>query len=340
MSRGSLPPLRVGVLGCGAIAAWAHLPALSRLTGARLVGAADPDPAARARAARWTPAVHATPDELLARRDVEAVVVAVPPGLNAELVEAACSAGKHVYLEKPLAVSLSAAERIAAAAQRAGVTVALGFNRRLHPTLVRARAALAEGLVGPVRAVQSRFCETPGSAGLPEWRRRRATGGGVLLDLASHHADLLWWLLGAGVVAASARLRSDSSEHDSAWVRWTLEGGAEVQSYFSYRTPGEDWIAFSGERGTLIVDRHRFALSLDRSRPGRYGTRRTRSLPGFGELLGRCAHAAGHVYEPSYRRSLAAFAASVRAGGAAEPATLGDGMRALRAVLAAEAAAA
>jgi predicted dehydrogenase len=329
-------PVRVGVIGCGAIACWAHLPALARIPTVALVAAADPDPVARSKASRWSRMVHATAGEILARPDVEAVVVTVPPHCHAEVVEAACAAGKHVYLEKPLAASLEDAARIVSAAERFGVTVVVGFNRRLHPTFLRARAAVRAGLIGRVRTIQSRFCETTGRGSLSEWRRRRGTGGGVLLDLGTHHVDLARWLTGEEVVSAAARLASDASEQDGAWARWTLSGGVEVQSFFSYRTATEDRMALIGERGVIRIDRHRFALSIEVAEPGTYGTRARFSLPGPSELLGRLAGAVGYVYEPSYRRSLQAFAERVR-GPASGVARLEDGMRALQAVPALEA---
>jgi predicted dehydrogenase len=336
MSATGSGPVRVGLIGCGGIARFAHLRALARMREATLVAAADPDPEARAHAARFTRTVAADASELLARPDVEAVVVSVPPHRHADVVEAACVAGKHVYLEKPLAESRESAARIVAAAERSSVRVVTGFNRRAHPTLLRARAALRVGLIGRVRAIQSRFCEATEPGGEGGWRTTRATGGGVLLDLAIHHADLVRWLTGEEIVAASGRLASDVSEHDSAWIHWRLEGGAEVQGFFSWRAATEDRLAVSGESGVLRVDRHRFSVSIEVGAPGRYGTIPRVSLPGPAELVGRLAHALGHVYEPSYRRSLAAFADCIR-GRAPALATLDDGRRALEAVLALEA---
>src|SRR5687767_10512175 len=96
----------VGIIGCGSIAYWVHLRIARNLRGARLVAAADPDLDARQRAATLARIhVHARTEDLLARNDVDAVIVSGPTHLHADLVIAACEAGKHVYLEKPLAVS-------------------------------------------------------------------------------------------------------------------------------------------------------------------------------------------------------------------------------------------
>src|SRR4051794_23999046 len=93
-------PLRIGLLGCGSIACRHHLPALRRIAAATVVGLADPDPSARARAGRIAAGadLHAEAGELLERSDVDAVVIAAPTDLHAELAVAAARAGKHLYV--------------------------------------------------------------------------------------------------------------------------------------------------------------------------------------------------------------------------------------------------
>ena len=95
------------------------------------------------------------------------------------LVIAACEAGKHVYLEKPIASSTADGARVVDAAARAGVTVMLGFNRRFHPLYEQARQLIQDGRLGDIRAVQTTFCEPAAPDAMPEWKRHRATGGGV-----------------------------------------------------------------------------------------------------------------------------------------------------------------
>ncbi|MGH9418626.1 MAG: Gfo/Idh/MocA family protein, partial [Thermoanaerobaculia bacterium] len=171
----------LGVIGCGNIAYWVHLRIAGHMRGARLIAAADPDQAARDRAASLANVpVFASNDELLSRSDIDAVIVSGPTHLHADLVVAACDAGKHVYLEKPLATSTADGARVSDAAARAGVKVMLGFNRRYHPLFEQARRLLQSGTIGRVRAVQSTFCEPMALDTMPAWKRDRATGGGVL----------------------------------------------------------------------------------------------------------------------------------------------------------------
>src|SRR4051794_8062414 len=108
-------PVRIGVIGCGTIAYWGHLRSLQRLKGATLAAAADPDPAARTRAARMVDGpIYERAADLL-RGDIDAVIVSAPPQMHAELAIAAARAGKHVYVEKPLATTAEDARAVAGA---------------------------------------------------------------------------------------------------------------------------------------------------------------------------------------------------------------------------------
>jgi predicted dehydrogenase len=332
-------PLRFGLLGCGAIAYWAHLRTFRHLRGAVLVAAADPDAAARARAGRLTRAVlHERAEDLLARDDLDAVVISAPTPLHAELAVATAAAGRHFYLEKPLATSAVEARAVLAAAGEAAVSAAVGFNFRLHPAHALARALLARGRIGPVRAVQTTFCESLPAAGLPAWKQRRDSGGGVLLDLASHHVDLVRWCLGDEVTTVEAELRSLASEEDVARVALTMASGASVQSYFSLRAGPVDRVEFIGEHGTLLVDRHRCELRLRVPRGRGYGTRTAWPGSVAGLASARLRRLVQPSHEPSFARALAAFVEHLR-GRDSSIASLDDGARSLAVVLAAEEAA-
>ena len=146
---------------------------------ARLCGGGGPDPAARERANRVAGVpVYEEPAELLRRTDIAAVVICTPTHLHAPLAIAAASAGKHFYLEKPIATTAAEARDIIEAAGQAGVTGAIGFNRRLHPLYQQARDLLAGGRIGRVRAVQTTCCEPMPLETMPSWRQQRVTGGG------------------------------------------------------------------------------------------------------------------------------------------------------------------
>lgn len=326
--------IRFGVIGCGVIAYWAHLRTLKHLKNATLVAATDPDASARERASRL---VHVPfyehPDELLQRADIDAIVITAPTHLHAKLAVAAAKASKHFYLEKPIASTLQDAHRVIEAAREAGVTAAIGFNRRLHPVCEQARALMKAGHIGRVRAVLSTFCEPAGS--MPEWKRQRSTGGGVLLDLASHHVDLVRWFLTCEVTQTDARVISEVSDHDTAWLQFAMSDGTEVSSFFSFRAGRADFMEFIGEHGTLRVDRHRRSLSLRVDRRFGYGVKSSLVFPDREVLAYQMVRLLRPAYDPSYRRALAAFVEMLN-GGLPRVATLDDGLRSLETVLAAE----
>src|SRR4051812_48149942 len=95
----------------------------------------------RERSLRWT----ADLDEILRDPAIDAVVFATPHSQHPDQVRRAAAAGKHVFVEKPFALSLAEADAMLAAAERAGIVLAVGFNRRFHPSMVRLREAVRGG---------------------------------------------------------------------------------------------------------------------------------------------------------------------------------------------------
>jgi predicted dehydrogenase len=334
--KGKPGNIRFGVIGCGVIAFWAHLRALARVKDATLVAAADPDAAARGRAASLAHVpVYEDAAELLARADIDAVVIATPTQTHAGLAVAASRARKHFYVEKPVACDAEDARRVIEAAQQAGVIACMGFNRRFHPLFQQARSLIASGRIGPVRAVLTSFCEPTGPGGLPQWKRQRSTGGGVLLDLGSHHVDLARWLLDDEVIESEGRLASEQSEDDTAWLRLRMGRGAEVRGFFSFRAARADFLELIGERGTLRIDRHLTSLSLRGDRRFGYGVRKAWIQPDR-EVVGLATvRMIRPSYDPSFRHAHTAFVSAIR-GGAPQIPTLADGLRSLEAILAAE----
>jgi predicted dehydrogenase len=332
-------PVRFGVIGCGAIAYWSHLRELKRLRGAHLLAAADPDPAARERAARLAKIpTYSEASQLLERPDVDAVVICAPTHLHADLAMAAARAGKHVYLEKPIATSADDAQRLAKVVRQTDICLVVGFNRRCHPLHVQARELIASGAIGAVRAVLSCFNEPLVPATMPAWKRARSTGGGVLLDLASHHVDLLRWFLNDEPTAVEAIIHSRTTEHDEAWMGLTMRGGISTRSYFSFGAGRADFLEFIGDRGMLRVDRHSTSLSLRLARRFGYGVRSRFLLPSRAILAWRLARLVRPSYESSYRTALTDFTSAVR-GGPQRGAALDDGLKSLEVVLGAEASA-
>lgn len=134
--------------------------------------------------------------DLLASKEVEAVVVTSPTGTHAEVIAAAAAAGKNIFSEKPLAQSLSACDTAIAAVKKAGVKLQMGFMRRFDPPYVAAKQKILEGVIGtPVMFKAT--SRDPRRTSL-EFAKRENSGG-LILDMGVHDFDLARWLMGSEV---------------------------------------------------------------------------------------------------------------------------------------------
>ncbi|HEX6574996.1 MAG TPA: Gfo/Idh/MocA family oxidoreductase [Gemmatimonadaceae bacterium] len=324
--------MRVGVIGCGAVSHYCHFPALARIPDVRVVAVADPDEAIRNRAIRTTGSIGFKSAEfLLANTEVDAVIIATPPATHADLGVMAARAGKLIYLEKPIATGIPDAMRLSREVEDAGIRAAVGFNRQSHPLFKRMRAMLADGAIGTVRAAQTTFCEPVPRDGMPRWKVARSNGGGVLLDLASHHIDAIRWIIGEEIISVRCDVKSDESEHDSASVSMTLTSGSIVQSFYSFRSGYAERITVFGDAGMLELDRHRGSLTLTRSRRAGYGSRRSLMVPHLRDMPWKLRRLVRPAHDPSYHLALGAFARN----DSSLP-SLADGEASLRVVVAAE----
>ena len=334
-------PLRVALLGCGRIAQGVHLPILAAMDRVEVAVLADPSAAARDAAGARAPGAATLADwrEAATREDVDAVVVCLPTHLHAEPAAVALAAGKHVYLEKPVAIDAESAKRVVEAADAAGGSVAMaGFNYRFHRVFREMRRRLLNDDAGDVVAVRSVFAVPPRA--LPTWKSDRRTGGGALLDQFSHHADLLRFLLDgvtdARPLSVTAGVRGVRTDRDTAVVQTTLGGGVLVSSTLSLCSAEQDVIEVLGTRGRLVADRIAGQVYFDVAGGGYSRVDRVDKL--FGHLF-RAAKLGRFVVKPGgetgHRAALAAFVETVRNGDLA-PVTMADGARSLAWVLAAE----
>ncbi|WP_068144527.1 Gfo/Idh/MocA family protein [Rhodococcoides corynebacterioides] len=211
-------PLGVGVIGFGWMGrvhtqAYArvrhHFPELPLRP--ILAAVADDVPGRAAEAAENYGFAGHTTDwrDVVADPAVEAVSVTAPNFLHREIGTAVARAGKHLWIEKPVGLTRDDAVAVAEAAAAADVRTAVGFNYRHAPAVVQAREMIAAGELGTVTHARVRFFSDYAAHpdGALSWRFDRARGGnGVLGDLASHAADLVWFLLGdiASLVADTA----------------------------------------------------------------------------------------------------------------------------------------
>ncbi|MEO8205192.1 MAG: Gfo/Idh/MocA family oxidoreductase, partial [Chthoniobacterales bacterium] len=136
--------------------------------------------------------------ELLKRSDIDAVFVCTPDYLHEEHTLAAMNAGKHVYLEKPMAISVESCDRILRAAEQNNVKLYLGHNMRFFPVLKKMKEIAASGRIGEIQSVWVRhFISYGGDAYFRDWHAERQYGHGLLLQKGAHDLDCIHWLAGA-----------------------------------------------------------------------------------------------------------------------------------------------
>ena len=333
--------LRIGFVGCGRATEDLHVPAVRRVEGLRVVAIADSSPDALARVQRVVPEARASSSALDLVQDpaVDIVAVCVPPFLHAEIAVAALAAGKHVYLEKPLAVTLEEAARIRSAAGAAAGTLGLGFNLRSHRLALAARELIAGGTLGPIEMLRTAWtCGFQLGRDWPAWRLDRKLGGGAFYEIAVHHLDLARFLLADEIDSVTAVTRSQEIVDQDISISARMRSGVVLSIDVSQKTVDGNEIEAYGRRGALAFSCYRadsMTVRASSQLGGGVAAQLRRRLAWLRALPAAVASArAGGDFRGSYAEHWRRFAAAIR-GEHALPATLDDGERALVAVTAA-----
>ena len=318
-----------------------HLKILANLPHVRVSAVAEPDADLRAAAHRIVPDARPlqTYQQLLEIDNVDAVILALPNDRHAEAAIAAFAARKHVYLEKPLATNRADGDAVMHAWLRSGCVGMIGFNYRFNKLYRRAQALIRDGALGQIVAVRSVFATA--TRPLPAWKTRRSTGGGVLLDLASHHVDLVRFLLDTDITDVACGVQSRVTESDSAFLTLALANGATAQLFFSLCANDEDELEIHGTAGKITIDRcHAMDVQFRSATSDAYRADQLRHwLASLRNLSYGLARRRAFGHEPSWQIALEHFIGAVRGEHRAEP-DLYDGYESLKTVLAAETAAA
>jgi phthalate 4,5-cis-dihydrodiol dehydrogenase len=304
--------LRVGLLGLG-MAGGVMASALAGHPRAHLVAAADVDEDLRARFTAHTglPA-EISAEALAARTDVDAIYIATPHHLHARHAARAAAHGKHIVVEKPMALSLADCDAMIAAAETNGVTLIVGHTHAFDPAISEMRRLSTTDSIGPIAHITAlNFTDFL-------YRSRRADeldpdkGGGVLWNQVPHQIDMARLLIAKPVIGVRAELRTlDPGRRVAGFCSafLTFEGGASAQvTYSGYdRFDSDEWFDWIGEIGIQRAPAHgnaqRAIASLDhndeaRDRRDRLGfggaffqAVKTQHQPHFGALIAHCAHA-------------------------------------------------
>jgi myo-inositol 2-dehydrogenase/D-chiro-inositol 1-dehydrogenase len=242
----------IGLIGCGEIAAF-HAQALLRTGQARIAATCDlAYEKAQTLADAHGGQPYRTVDELLADPAVDAVYVLTHHDTHAAISIRCLEAGKHVFCEKPLAMSLEDALQVGGAARRSGQQLMVGFNHRWNPAVARVHDLIGERKAH-IRCLQLTFATSPF---LASWGGLAGVGGGVLPCLGSHAIDLACYLMGSEPVriqAMTARLRlADPYLEDTAAILLEFEHGG-IASLCSHDHAPLDYTAYAtGDPSRLV----------------------------------------------------------------------------------------
>lgn len=224
--------IRFAIIGCGRIAKrHAELLGTGQIQGATLVAVCDVVPErARAFGERYGVPSFTSIDELLAAPGIDAVSVLTPSGMHADHAVAVAHSGRHVVVEKPMALTLPDADRMIQAADVAGVRLFVVKQNRFNVPVMKAREALEAGRLGQLvlGTVRVRWCRDQAYYDQDDWRGTWAQDGGVIANQASHHVDMLGWFMGpvASVHARSATALVDIEAEDTAVATVRFRNGA------------------------------------------------------------------------------------------------------------------
>jgi len=270
---------------------------------------------------------------------IDIVAVCVPPSVHAEVATAALVAGKHVYVEKPLAVTIEDGIRILEAAGKSRGTLALGFNLRSHRLVRSARELIAAGRLGALEMMRASWtCGFHLGREWPPWRLDRRLGGGAFYEIAVHHLDLARFLLGDDIETVTAMTRTGEVVDQDIAITARMRSGVVVSLAVSQKTADENEVEIYGRSGAISFSCYRADSLVVRSASELGGgmTAQLRRRAAWLRALPAAVASAreGGDFRGSYVEHWRRFAAAVRGEGA-PPATLDDGMHALRAVKAA-----
>ena len=254
--------IRFGLIGCGRIAKrHADLLGHGLIKGARLSAVCDVRPERAEAVGRAFGVPHfADLHAMMASVELDAVSILTPSGMHAANLLAVAPFGKHVVVEKPMALTLGDAAAMIAACQRHRILMFVVKQNRFNVPVIKMREALTQGRFGKLflGTVRVRWCRTQKYYDQDAWRGTWAQDGGVLANQASHHIDLLEWMMGdvESVNARAIRAAADIEAEDTATAILKFKSGALgiIEATTATRPSDlEGSISLLGERGTVEI---------------------------------------------------------------------------------------
>ena len=321
--------IRIGLVGCGWISEIAHMPSLINQPKAKVVALSDLQDERRAVAARFFPGAtgYRKAEAVISHPEVDAVVLALPPSLNAHYAIAAFANNKHVYVEKPLATSTMDGQRIYDAWQKSNRVGMIGYNFRRHPSILAAREIVSRNQLGRIQSLVGSFTWTSSSS--KSWRSVAGKGGSALFDLASHHIDLVHYITKSEIARLAAEVQSVNHPEDTISMTMLTSDGIVVHLFASSASGRNcNSMKIFGTAGHLDIDlTEQVPPKVLTGDPAR--SRRSRIKEAFGPNGLRKLIISGN--ENSFHAAMTDFVESCLTGAGTQP-NIGDGLRVLRTI--------
>ncbi len=249
-------PLRFGLIGTGEVMTQRHIPAIHRIPGAYVWNVLSRDMSRAAHIAHTSGALSKTPayndlGQLLADPDLDAVIIATPDALHADAAVAAAQAGKHIFVEKPMATTEIDALRIIRACANHGVKLAVGYHLRYHAGHRSLKQTIAAGAIGEPYHINLTWTY---KAPEDDWRKDRARSPWwALAAVGTHSIDLVSYLLGLRPKSGSASrgVRWGENEH-TAIINLDFENDATARILVSNCMVSPRTIEIEGTNGSVI----------------------------------------------------------------------------------------
>lgn len=263
--------LHIGIIGCGKIAQVRHIPEYASNKCCRLSAFYDVNLSRAEEMVRmYGGTACGSYEELLDKKEIDAVSICVPNHLHAKVTIAALKAGKHVLCEKPMATTIEDCEAMVRAADEAGKKLLIGHNQRLTPAHRTARKLIEEGLIGDIITFRTTF----GHSGPENWSinpgrdvwffNRNEAVMGAMGDLGIHKTDLIQFLTGQTIVETTARLytleKRDSNGNligvdDNSFCIYRMKNGivGTMTASWTYYGPEDNSTVIYGRKGIMKI---------------------------------------------------------------------------------------
>jgi len=251
--------VRLGIIGAGSIVQLQHLPFLRSYEDVEVIAIADTDRLKAGAVADKFGVKHSyrVADDLVARSDIDAVIITSPNSTHLPMALAAFAAKKHVLVERPIARNYSEAKRMVEAAEAAGCRLMVAMNHRFRPDSLILQNLISQEELGPVYHIETGWLKKLGDAARPDWIfNPRISGGGVMMDLGIQLLDLTWWIIGMpkvkGVIAKLYHHTLKTKVEDYASVGITAEG-CSINLEAAWDIPSKHTIAYTVVHGEIGI---------------------------------------------------------------------------------------